>query len=158
MPLITPRPPSDASSIRTEKACTTPPHRSTSWRVASAVPPVARTSSTTSTRSPEPMASSCISRVAAPYSSAYETAYDGPGSLPALRTGTNPAPRASATGAARMKPLASMATTPRSDEKNAPRLHADDLVHDVVPIHVPVCVGERLDDGGEAVVVGEQGR
>ena len=34
-----------------------------------------------------------------------------PGSLPALRTGTNPAPRATATGAARMKPRASMPTT-----------------------------------------------
>ena len=33
------------------------------------------------------------------------------GSLPALRTGTNPAPSRSATGAARMNPRASMPTT-----------------------------------------------
>jgi hypothetical protein len=79
--------------------------------VARAVPPVAMTSSTTRTRSPGPMASRCISKVAEPYSSTYDSDTVDAGSLPILRTGTSAVPRAYATGLPRMKPRASMAAT-----------------------------------------------
>ena len=76
-----------------------------------AVPPVARTSSIISTRSPGSKASVCTSIVAVPYSSWYSCAYVAPGSLPFFLIGTNPAPSRAATGAARMKPRASIPAT-----------------------------------------------
>src|SRR5262245_53714362 len=97
--------------MRQEMPTTLPPMRSTSCAVAWAVPPVASTSSTIRTRSPGPTASRWTSRVAVPYSSAYSAASVSHGSLSALRTGTNPAPKWYATAEARMKPLASMPTT-----------------------------------------------
>src|SRR6478672_5105512 len=99
------------SSISTATPVAVPPHASISCRVATTVPPVASTSSIISTRSPSEIASRCTSRVASPYSRAYDTAWVSRGSLPALRIGTKPTPSASATGAARMKPRASMPTT-----------------------------------------------
>jgi hypothetical protein len=72
---------------------TLPPIRSTSSAVALAVPPVARTSSTIRTRSPGATASLWISSVAVAYSSEYSAASVSHGSLPFLRTGTNPAPK-----------------------------------------------------------------
>ena len=72
---------------------TLPPIRSTSVAVALAVPPVARTSSTISTRSPGATASLWISSVAVPYSSPYSDASVSQGSLPFFRTGMNPAPK-----------------------------------------------------------------
>ncbi len=65
----------------------------------------------TRTRSPGANASWCTSIVASPYSSAYDSSYVAAGSFPFFRTGTNPAPSASATGAARMNPRASIPTT-----------------------------------------------
>jgi hypothetical protein len=52
-----------------------------------------------------------ISSTSAPYSSEYSSRTTAQGSLPALRTGTNPARRRYATGAARMNPRASMPMT-----------------------------------------------
>ena len=57
--------------------------------IASAVPPVARMSSTTATLSPEDTASSCMHNRSVPYSSAYSTHTALRGSLFFLRTGTN---------------------------------------------------------------------
>ena len=65
----------------------------------------------TSTRSPGWMASRWISSLSVPYSSWYSSRTTAHGSLPALRTGTNPAPMRYATGAAMMKPRASMPST-----------------------------------------------
>ena len=90
---------------------TVPPRRSTSVAVALAVPPVARTSSTIRTRSPGAMESVCTSSWAVPYSRSYSRLSVVHGSLPALRTGTNPAPKWYATGDAMMKPRASIPTT-----------------------------------------------
>src|ERR1700736_2671023 len=87
------RPSRKPSSSRTAIAATSAPARRTRLAVAAAVPPVASTSSTTSTRSPGLNASVCTSIVAVPYSSWYDSEYVAAGSLPCLRTGTNPAPR-----------------------------------------------------------------
>src|SRR5579859_3909096 len=64
-----------------------------------------------STRAPGLMASLCISSVAEPYSRSYSTLTTSAGSLPSLRTGTKPTPRAYAIGAPKMKPRDSMPTT-----------------------------------------------
>jgi hypothetical protein len=53
-------------------------------------PPVASTSSTTSTRSPGWIASRWISSLSVPYSSSYSSRATAHGSLPALRTGHEP--------------------------------------------------------------------
>src|SRR5262249_18292503 len=99
------------SASRKSEADTYAPSYSVSSATALAVPPVAITSSTISTRSPGCSASLCISRWSSPYSSAYETLTVGAGSLPSLRTGTKPAPRRSARRLPRMKPRLSIATT-----------------------------------------------
>src|SRR5437773_3722734 len=83
----------------------------TSCAAAVAVPPVASTSSTISTRSPVWTASWCISRASVPYSSVYSTRCVAAGSLPGFRIGTSPAPRASASGAPNRKPRDSIDTT-----------------------------------------------
>src|SRR5579875_993341 len=107
----TERPLRNESSIRTAIPATAAPDCLTRAAVARAVPPVASTSSTISTRSPGPKASWCTSRVAVPYSSWYSCANVADGSLPFLRTGTKPAPLRYATGAARMNPRASIPAT-----------------------------------------------
>ena len=76
-----------------------------------AVPPVASTSSTMTTESPGLTASRCASNTSVPYSNAYSSRTTSQGNFPALRTGTNPAPKWKATGAARIKPRASIPTT-----------------------------------------------
>ena len=63
------------------------------------------------TESPGPTASRCASNTSVPYSKAYSSRTTSQGNFPALRTGTNPAPKWKATGAARMKPRASIPTT-----------------------------------------------
>src|SRR5690242_12212215 len=83
----------------------------TSSIVPATVPPVASRSSTMSTRAPGVIASLCISSVAEPYSRSYSTLTTSAGSLPSLRTGTKPTPRAYAIGAPKMKPRDSMPTT-----------------------------------------------
>ena len=70
----------------------TPPSVSTSTAVAAAVPPVASTSSMIRIRSPGWIASRWISSLSVPYSSWYSSRTTAHGSLPALRTGTKPAP------------------------------------------------------------------
>src|SRR5207248_101236 len=79
---------------------------STRSTTARAVPPVAITSSTTSTRWPGRMASRCTCRTSLRYSSGYSTLVVFQGSLPALRIGTNPAPRRIAIAAPNMNPRA----------------------------------------------------
>ena len=69
-----------------------PPRPVTRRAVADAVPPVASTSSITRIRSSGWMASRWISSLSRPYSSSYSSRATAHGSLPALRTGTNPAP------------------------------------------------------------------
>ena len=64
-----------------------------------------------STRCPCFTASSWISSESVPYSSAYVARRVLAGSLPTLRTGTNPQPSRSATTAPKMKPRLSMPTT-----------------------------------------------
>src|SRR6478609_9191796 len=105
------RPPRKVSSSTTSMPVTVAPARSTRRQVAATVPPVARTSSTTSTRCPGWSALSCISRTADPYSRVYSSRSEGPGSLPDLRTGTKPMPRWWATAAPMMNPRASIPTT-----------------------------------------------
>ena len=72
---------------RTRSPTTSPPSRSTSRAVAAAVPPVAITSSTTSTCSPGAIASRWISSRSVPYSSSYSSRSISHGSFPGLRTG-----------------------------------------------------------------------
>src|SRR5690606_28542812 len=101
------RPPKKPSSIAKRKPQTSPPLRETRSEHARIVPPVARTSSTRSTRSPGRMASECISRASVPYSRAYSIRVVFAGSLPGLRIGTKPAPSRAARADAKTKPLAS---------------------------------------------------
>ena len=89
----------------------TPPSVSTNVAVAAAVPPVASTSSTIRIRSPGWMASRWISSLSEPYSSWYSSRTTAHGSLPGLRTGTNPAPIRYATAAPKMNPRDSTPTT-----------------------------------------------
>jgi len=55
--------------------------------------------------------SACTSRVASPYSSAYDSASVSPGSFPAFRTRRRPAPAVVAAAAANAKPRASTPAT-----------------------------------------------
>src|SRR5439155_18194470 len=85
------RPLRKSSSTRNASPTTSTWRRSTSSIVPPTVPPVARRSSTMSTRWPSEIASRWISRVFEPYSSAYSTVTVSAGSLPSFRTGTRPA-------------------------------------------------------------------
>lgn len=67
-------------------------------------------SSTISTFCPGLTASACIWKKSAPYSFMYSAVSQGPGSLPLLRTGTNAAPRRSASVGPNRKPRASRPT------------------------------------------------
>src|SRR5215213_8371124 len=106
-----PRPPSAWSSIRNEYPTTWAPSSARRRPVAAAVPPVAKTSSTTNTRASPAQASAWISKAPEPYSRAYSVLRRWYGSFPGFRTGTNPDSRPSATGDPRMNPRLSMATT-----------------------------------------------
>ena len=75
-------PPTSGRSTIKAISTTTPPSCSTSFAAAIAVPPVARRSSITRTLSPFFIASVCISRVFAPYSSSYSYERDSDGSFP----------------------------------------------------------------------------
>src|SRR5436309_1945889 len=90
--------------MRKVNPATAAPVPPTSCAAAFAVPPVASTSSTISTRFPGSTASWCISRASEPYSSAYSTRCVAAGSFPGFRMGTSPAPSASAIGAPNKKP------------------------------------------------------
>src|SRR5438552_10392685 len=105
------RPFKKVSSTRKTKADTVAPSASTSVPAAWAVPPVARTSSTTRARSPSRSASSWTSTQSVPYSRSYTWRRVPAGSFPFLRTGTKPAPSRSASTPPMMKPRLSMATT-----------------------------------------------
>ncbi len=130
------RPARKPSSSSTVNPATVPPARSTRSRVASAVPPVASTSSTTRTRWP------ARTRPRAPRASPSRTPgrtrprASLAGSLPALRTGTTPTPVAYATAAASRNPRASMPAT----TSNPAAVVRDD----------------RVDDLAEGGAVGEQ--
>src|SRR5690606_5889895 len=115
------RPPRKASSRTNAAATTRPPSCSRSRAAARAVPPVASTSSMSRIRWPSWTASTCASRASTPYSRAYSMRRVRYGSLPGLRTGANPVPRWSATGAAKMNPRASIPTTRSTscDEKSS---------------------------------------
>src|SRR5688572_485428 len=103
-------------SISTPACSTRKPASAASFAAAPSVPPVASTSSTR-IRRPAPR---CISSTPDPYSSAYWRSTMGGGSLPFLRTGTNPLPRFSASAAARMKPRDSTpATASASDHSRS---------------------------------------
>lgn len=88
-----------------------PPNFSSSFTAAAAVPPVASKSSMSRMLSPGSIASWWISTMFFPYSREYASWYVFQGSLPFFLTGVNPAPSASATGAPKINPRASMATT-----------------------------------------------
>ena len=118
---------------------TSPPSRSTSRAVAAAVPPVAITSSTISTRSPGAIASRWISSRSVPYSSSYSSRSISHGSLPGLAHRDEPG---------------DVAVRDRRREHEAAGLDPEHLVD--------VLVGEGRRDGvdrrGEGVGRGEQRR
>ena len=97
--------------MRKAQPTTAPPDRAMSRSVAAMVPPVASRSSTTSTRWPGVTASSWMARTSRPYSSSYSSSMVGAGSLPRLRTGTNPALSWCASAPPKMKPRDSTPTT-----------------------------------------------
>ena len=78
------------SGRKTRPPCA--PSDSTNRRVASAVPPVARTSSTINTRAGGAHASAWISSVSVPYSRSYVSRRVTLGSFPGFLTGMKPAP------------------------------------------------------------------
>src|SRR5262245_46506472 len=78
---------------------TIPPSSSTSSILACAVPPVARTSSSTITRDPGETASRCTWRLSVPYSSAYVASTVSRGSFPGFRAAMKPAPSSYASAA-----------------------------------------------------------
>ena len=75
---------SGSSSMAKPRPTTSAPSPSTRRTAAAAVPPVASTSSTISTRSPGRMASRWISSLSVPYSSMYSSRATAHGSLPGL--------------------------------------------------------------------------
>ncbi len=102
---------SSSSSMRNDTLMRLAPSLFMSFTAAQAVPPVARRSSMRRTLSPGVIASWWISTVFFPYSRVYASLKVFQGSLPSFLTGMNPALSLSATGAAKMKPRASMPTT-----------------------------------------------
>ena len=114
------RPARNDSSMSTATPATSPPHASTSVRVAATVPPVASTSSTTRTRSPgRDRVLVHLEHRLAVLQRVGDLRASGPAACPALRTGTKP-------GAERERD--------RRGEDEAAGLDADDLVDRRSPV------------------------